>query len=324
MKIDFRCVCLAAWALALSACAQTAPLEGGWRAIEVTASPAPLGAESVGQLRFLGGIELRSPSEMFGGISDIAVRPDGSFVAITDASVFIKGTLALDDHFAPTGVSDVEIAEMRDEDGRFFEYKALGDSEGLQLLPDGRALVSFEHHQVLRYYDLDHPEAASERGPTLQGASELPQNGGLEALAMFEDGRFLIGGEDTGTIWVADPNAEEDVPPQSRLNLPEGYGLVDFDRLPDGDFVALLRFYSPTIGVRIKVLRLSAGSLFAANGTARTSEIAHLQAPLALDNFEGVSAVQHDGRIVLYLASDDNFNARQRTLIYAFELREPR
>ena len=46
-------------------------------------------------------------------------------------------------------------------------------------------------------------------------------------------------------------------------------------------------------------------------------------APATVDNFEGIAAVRRaDGGVRLYILSDDNFNARQRTLLLAFDVRD--
>ncbi len=311
------------FALPLSACAQTDVGEQ-WRAVDVSASPAALGAEEVGQLRFIGGVSLRSEAAAFGGLSDIAIQPDGAFLAITDAGYFVRGRFTLNESGAPTDVSNVEIGAMRDETGEIFPNKESADSEGMTLLPDGRVAVSFEQTQSIRFYDLsDGPFAAAQAGPALAGIEQLSPNSGLEALAIGADGRLLVGAEGPGTLWSVAPEATEPTPPQATLALPLGYGLVELDALPDGDFIALERFYAPVIGNRIRILRLSAASLGSANGAATATELARLASPMEIDNFEGASVVKHGARTMLYIVSDDNFSNSQRTLIYAFELVVP-
>lgn len=323
MRVLFALI--AALALPLSACAQSVPpADEQWRAISVEAEAAALGDEEIGQLRFLGGVALRSEAAAFGGISDIHIAEDGAFIAITDAGFFMRGALALDETGAPISVSDVAIGAMRDEEGEIFPNKESADAEGLAMLADGRVAVSFEGAQIVRIYDLrDGPFAPAQAGPPLDGADDLPANGGLEAVAPMGDDALLIGAEDNGQLWIAQlGDADSPGPVATLADLPVGYGLVELDQLPDGDFVALQRFYAPVIGNRIRVLRLSTGSLRSANARATTTELARFARPMAIDNFEGVSVVQRGERTLLYLVSDDNFNASQRTLIYAFELIE--
>lgn len=309
--------------LAGAACAQAPPPPQAeqWRAIPMASAPAQLGAEQIGRLRFLGGIEIGSEDPASGGLSDIAVSPDGAFLALNDDGHWFRGQLILDANGAPTGIRDVAVALMRDENGHPFETKEEGDSEGMAVMPDGRVAVSFEQSQVIRIYDLAHngPFGAAQPGPPLAETQRLPANAGLEALASFADGRLLVGGEEGAPVWIATPGATTPVAPLARIDAPFGYGVTDFDRLPNGDFVALERFYAPVIGTRIRILLIPQAAL-TQGAVIQPVELALLQRPLAIDNFEGISAVAHDGHVVLYIVSDDNFSTRQRTLIYAFEL----
>ncbi len=311
-------------ALVSSACAR-GPESEQWRAVEVTATPVGLGAAEVGQLVFLGGIELKSEDGDFGGLSDIAVNADGSFLSITDNGHWVRGRLALSETGAPTGVSDVEIGAMRDDEGAAFQSKRDGDSEGMAMLSGGRVAVSFEGSQTIRIYNVGSlPRAPGRMGPALAGTERLDSNGGLEALAPLGDDALLVGSESTGgtaKLWQAPLDAETPVAPQGEHDLEIGFGLAELDRLPDGDFVGLERFYAPGIGNRIRLTRIPANGL---SGEPRTSKLAFFRPPLLIDNFEGVSVVpQADGGARLYIVSDNNFNARQRTLLYAFELKKP-
>jgi len=43
---------------------------------------------------------------------------------------------------------------------------------------------------------------------------------------------------------------------------------------------------------------------------------------LTIDNFEGIAARRlSDGRVRLYVISDDNFSGRQRTLLMVFDVK---
>ena len=48
--------------------------------------------------------------------------------------------------------------------------------------------------------------------------------------------------------------------------------------------------------------------------------LARLESPLAVDNMEGLAVTQEDGRDIVWIISDDNFNAFQRTLLMKFAL----
>jgi hypothetical protein len=61
--------------------------------------------------------------------------------------------------------------------------------------------------------------------------------------------------------------------------------------------------------------------LFAETGWRRLAEMNLL---VTMDNFEGIAAKQlPDGRVRLFIISDDNFSATQRTLLMIFDLAKP-
>lgn len=315
-------------ALALAACAPSsadAPITEQWRNVDVTATPLEAGEERVGQLRFRGGVALASELETFGGLSGLEALDSEHVIAISDAGDWIEARLVLDESGALVGVADVRMALMRDERGEPFAEKEDGDSEGLTQLPDGRFAVSFEQSQTIRVYDLnrDGPFGAAIAGPRLQGVRRLPDNVGLEALAVSNEGALLIGAEGGGRratpLWVAPLAAQAAVRSRVSYRPESGYSLTSLDRLPDGGFVAIERFYAPVIGARARITRFSDEAL--GERTIEVEELAALAPPFPIDNFEGVAAVRMpDGVTRLYMVSDDNFSDRQRTLLLAFDI----
>jgi len=218
---------------------------------------------------------------------------------------------------------------MRGENGEPFASKDEGDAEGLVQLPDGRFAVSFEQTQTIRIYELnrDGPFGTAQPGPRLAETERLPPNSGLEALAAMADGSLLVGAEGGGgptPLWVASPGASEPAPIRIRYRPETGYSLTSLDRLPDGSFIALERFFAPIIGPRARITRFAAAALDSGGEIVPEVEVlASLAAPLPVDNFEGVSAVRMpDGATRIYIVSDDNLSERQRTLLLAFDLVE--
>ncbi|MGE3930868.1 MAG: esterase-like activity of phytase family protein [Hyphomonadaceae bacterium] len=316
-------------ALALGGCAPSAadaPIDEQWAAVAVEAAPIELGTERAGDLVFRGGLVLTSDDERFGGWSGMEVLQDGRLIAISDAGLWLSAQIVLDANGGLVGVSDARIAQMRDETGEPFANKASGDAEDLAQLPDGRFAVSFEQTQSIRLYDFnrDGPFGAALAGPLLGDVARLPSNAGLEAIAATEQGALIVGAEDRGLLWRARPEEPGPVARRAHYPLEFGYALTSLDRLPEGELVALERFYAPVIGARARITVVSLGSLDSANVQARTTVLADLAPPLVVDNFEAITALRNaDGTTRLYILSDDNYNPRQRTLLYAFDISPP-
>ncbi|GAM97536.1 hypothetical protein U91I_01162 [alpha proteobacterium U9-1i] len=316
----------AALALAVASCTPTtSAINEQWSNIAVTAAPATLGVEQVGVLRFRGGLALSAAAESgFGGWSDLEVLDDGRLIAISDDGKWLSARLVLDESGSLTGLTDTRIALMRDENGAPFPDKDSADAEDLAQLPDGRFAVSFEQTHEIRIYDFnrDGPFGAATRGPALAGVAALPSNSSLEAMATTSNGTLIVGAEDAGHLWRVRLGQNGIPSPVARYPLATGYSLTSLDRLPNGDFVALERFYAPAVGSRARLTTIHARDIRSNQQTAKT-ELALFTEPLALDNFEGVAAVRlPSGGVRLYILSDDNFSTRQRTLLYAFDVVE--
>lgn len=317
---------LVAVAALLAACAP--PNAGGgidqWKTVNVTVIAVDPGVETLGRLVYRGGLELQANDPTFVGLSAIEVLENNRIVAISDEADWIEAQLVLDESGALTGFTDVRSAWMRNERGRPFTNKAEGDSEGLAQLADGRFAVSFERTHLVRIYDLnrDGPFGAAAMGPRLDDVARLPANSGLEALAAYNNALLAGaegGDERTTSLWLAPIDARAPVAPRFAYSLSGGFSLTGMDRLPDGGFVALERFYAPVIGARARITRFAAPS--GEGAVVEPEVLALLEPPFPVDNFEGVSAVRApDGGVRIYIVSDNNKSAQQRTLLYAFDI----
>lgn len=323
-----RLLCALA-AIALGACdgsASNAPITEQWRGIEVTGSAVAFPETRIGRLRYRGGLELSSPSGAFGGLSGMEVLENERLIAVSDNGDWFEARLELDEAGDLVGTRDWRTALMRDETGAPFPSKSAGDSEDLAQMTDGRFAVSFEQTQTIRIYDLnrDGPFGPAVAGPVMAEAQRLPDNSGLEAIVATSSGELIIGAEGGGArttpIWRVSLDAQEPVPPRTRYPLASGYSLTSLDRLPDGGYVALERFFAPVIGPRARITRFH----FNAEGAiVDVEELARLAPPMPVDNFEAISAIRGpDGATRLYIVSDENFSRRQRTLLLAFDIVE--
>lgn len=319
-------------ALALAACAQAPAPAPGWRPIAIAAQPVSISEEAdanprFGPLTFRGGLQLSSKNPLFGGWSGLDFDSQGELIAVSDQGSFLRFKIDLDQSGNLVGVSSGEIALMRDLKGAPLDGKKQQDAEDIARLEDGRYAVSFESRHRIWLYDLDRdgPDAPAIEGPP--APQDMRENEGLEALAQAENGDLVAGREYA---------ANHKSPTQFfRLKLSGGsivagparvvekFALVALRRLPDGDYLALERYYFPLIGNRSVLARFKASGLADAPPHLDGPTLAEFAKPLALDNFEGLAVEAEPGAALrLYIISDDNFSPSQRTLLYAFDLDE--
>jgi hypothetical protein len=330
-------IALAMLALIAPACAAKSNSEPGWGAVKLTQQAAAPTEEGVGAafgaLVFRGGVELKSPDPSFGGWSSIKIAPDGRLLAVSDKGMWLGAKIETDRKGVFKGLRDARMALMRDLKADPLDGKVAGDAESLTFLADGRAAVSFEQDHRIWIYDLakNGPAGAALPGPSAKPIEAgLGSNEGLEALTVTADGDLLAGAEQPGKNGrnlfriKLDAKSEADYA-RGNAQISQGYGLVDLDRLPGGDFIALERFYFPIIGNKITVRRLGADGLTTDPIDLKGAVLAHFEKPALIDNFEGLAiAPLPDGAVRLYIMSDDNFSANQKTLIFAFDLPAPK
>jgi hypothetical protein len=291
-------------------------------AIEVTAGHVPLNYQdhrihTVGKLRYRGGLTLSASEPHFGGLSGLIVSADGTKItAVSDMGYWLASSLGYGSGGDLVSIADVRMGPLLAPDGKPTTGKLRGDAESIT--PDGRGgfLVGFEQtHRLWRY-----PTLAG-RPTTVQAPKELsqaPANGGLEALAKLEDGRFLALTEQLavpgGTRgWIGGPKRWQPL----TLVADGGFAPTAAAVLPDGDVLVLERRFPP-VGAR--VLRIDAASI-KAGATLDGQELARLEGATVVDNMEGIAARKgSNGETLIYLLSDDNFNPLQQTLLLMFEL----
>jgi hypothetical protein len=266
-------------------------------------------------VRIAGAWHLTAENANFGGLSGLA-RVPGGLLAVSDGGAFVWINL---DGGAPDGTG--ALAYMRAADGLILSGKQAQDAEGLAWR-DGAAFVSFERDHRIERFDLGACGAAARAvrvaalPATIDGRS-VPENEGAEALwlgpaaslnfgyEMDRAGRAPIGTVPAGQVAQLDGKG---------LETPPGLRLVGADTFTDPDGAirraVLFRGYSPFSGARVEL----------AWGEGAADRL-RLEKPWATDNFEGVAAeILPGGQLRLWLISDDNFSASQRTLLYAFDV----
>jgi hypothetical protein len=271
----------------------------------------------VGRLHFLGGWTVSSPDDRFGGLSGLHVE-NGEATAISDAGMLLS--------FPLPGVSSAPRVRFRPVEQGPGARRARGtrDTEGLQVAGD-RLWLSFERYNAVWRYDRASLSQQSGARPALM--RQWRGNSGPESIVRLADGRFLVieegrNGRPTSeaVLFAGDPS--EPGTPAVRLTYrrPPGYRATDAALLPDGRLLILNRgLFWLRLSVKLLVVDVSDPR---PGGTLAGQEIATLEAPLVIENMEGLAVTQEAGRTIVWLTSDDDFMRFSRhTLLLKFELR---
>lgn len=322
--------------------------------ISLTASPVALQAlnplrTSIGRLSFVTGFHLTSEDKRFGGLSGLDILDNGNLVAVSDTGDFVWIDLK-DDGLTP---SALRIAPMLDRKGKPYPTKSAADAEGLAI-KDGLALVSYERDSRVLAYDIG-ACGASARGIPLGWSMDsafnrhkmtVGDNLGVEGLAINDDW-YLLAGVET-QVGKASPLSARPLEAGARFDLMIGQNapeMVGLDLLSSGDDIRLFSLHrsskalaSNAITVIETVLErnlnlnqvgLPARVVNDTDERARqdfsiksSRVLAEMNVLVTIDNYEGIAAKQMpDGRVRLFIVSDDNFSASQRTLLMVFDVK---
>jgi hypothetical protein len=273
---------------------------------------------TIGALDYLGGWSIRSNDPRFGGISAMHVEND-EIVALSDAGSVIRfsvpgrGTQTADIFPLPAGPGSSSNKGDRDVEA--------------MTAHKGKYWLAFEGaNEVWRYSSVNWKSKAS-AAPTAM--KHWPMNAGSEAMLRLKDGRFVLFREEKARpdetikalLFEGDPAIAGTKFKPIRYRPPNGYRITDAATLPDGRLLFLnRRFGLPNFFTAKLTLapKPPAGAIKLLSG----EEIAHFQLPLPVDNMEALSVTRENGRTILWLASDDNLNPIQRTILLKLALRE--
>lgn len=287
-------------------------------------TPVPFDAgdparRDVGQLRYLGGWSLSSPDARLGGLSGLHVE-NGEAIAVSDTGMIAR--------FPLPGAAEtprIRFQPVEQGPGARRERRSR-DSEGLQVFGN-QLWLSFERYNAVWRYDRETMRAQTGARPEAMRRWQ-GNNSGPEAIVRLADGRFLLiqEGRDNGAptseaaLFAGDPAVPGTAAVRLTYRRVPGYRATDAALLPDGRVLILNR--------SLALLQLSAKLVVAdvrglgASGTIAGREVATLEAPLAVDNMEGVSVTQENGRTIVWLVSDDDYMRLFRhSLLLKFELR---
>lgn len=317
-------------ALIFSQSAQAEPIAVSAKPVALDASDAS--RDKTGGLTYLGGLRLRSDAKGFGGFSGLDISPDGALlIAVSDFGRRLDARLLYAKDGRLSGFANARLAPLIGLDGQTITGKGEGDAEEIARL-GGDLLVAFERHHRILSYRADGAEVRALKLPKV--LEKAPANGGIEALTQLSGGRLLAileaatavpGGASSGVslAWIGNGQSWTEIHyPRTGKLSPAGAATIPAGK-DAGDVLVIERDWSLLAGRQVRIVRLKAKDLARAGaGTAlRPREIARLEAPLIVDNFEGIAIRRGPGGAAyVYLISDDNFNPLQETLLLLFRL----
>jgi hypothetical protein len=327
-------------ALASAASLDSSPRKN---AVAVEVLPLPLNPAdpaqgSLGRLAYRGGLTLRSADPRFGGLSDLRVASNRQSVqVISDCGAVFEADLTYDGRGFLAGLVDPRLDRLLDPAGHPLP-KGEVDAEALARDGADGFVVAFEgRHHLWRY-----PAPLGLRGTPSpmsapSGLAQCASNAGVEAMTRLPDGRLLLiaegeAGHPRATVGWVGRDAE-----WSSFSYPlvydpevpqEPFHPTSVTCLPRSDDLLVLERRYPPLAARIRRVGRAA---FERGTGLEGVEVARLDPPLSLDNFEGIDAVAGPrGETLVYVVSDDNNCAKipggasrgslQRTLLLMFEL----
>ncbi len=295
--------------------------------IAVDVAPVALDAtqpdrDTIGRLRYRGGLHLSADDSRFGGLSALGVSEDGRrLVALSDGGHRFSARLAYDGAGGLAGLENTDLGSLAGLDGRPLSSKAEADAESMSPGVEGEMIVAFERrHRLWRYLPgVTVPEPL----PEPPEMPDLPNNNGVEALTLLADGSLLALSEgkrnrDAALGWVSHDSGWSVL----TYLATDGFRVTGAATHPDGDVLVLERMFTARGENAVRLKRVAAGAI-EAGARLIGDTVAELRPPLTMDNFEGIEARRGTrGEVLVYLVSDDNFSADQRTLLMMFELLE--
>ncbi|MFA7585745.1 MAG: esterase-like activity of phytase family protein [Novosphingobium sp.] len=263
--------------------------------------------------------QITAPRPAFGGYSALVPQGDGWLWAVSDRGTVLRINPAM-----------ARIAVPKP--WRLYDPKGSGpqetDAEAAVRDPiTGRFWVSWETTNSIVRFSPGWRREATVRPPAMR---DWGFNDGPEAMARLADGRFILlregshrqDGESVhaALLFGGDPITTPS-PMRFAFAGPEPFSPVDMTPLPDGRVLVLLRrliWPAPArFAGRLAIVdpaEIRAGKVW------RAREVARLSSTLPVDNFEGMAIEPggpgEGGRLTLWLISDNNGAALQRTLLW--------
>ncbi len=176
----------------------------------------------------------------------------------------------------------------------------------------GQLWLALEYHNAVVRFD----SPGGVRAIQPEAMRHWGINKGAEAMARLGDGRFILFREaGGGLLFPGDPVTGGD-PLPFRFDPPEGFQPSDATLLPDGRLLILLRRLELTFPPFDIMLAIADPANIVADETLEMEPLANLVPGLPRENYEGLAVTPAaDGSLDIWLVSDDNMAAFQRSLL---------
>jgi hypothetical protein len=177
----------------------------------------------------------------------------------------------------------------------------------------GTTWVAYEFHNAIRRID----RAGKSTFARPAQLRQLGLNSGIEAMARLPDGRFLMLSERSqqGFLFAGDP-VEGGAPLAFHVEPHGEYRPTDMAALPGGRVLVLLRALEWGIPPFASMLAVGDPAAIRAGEVWALEPLAVIDQPGLRENYEGLAVeTAPDGALILWLISDNNRSALQRTLL---------
>lgn len=264
--------------------------------------------------------QLKSPHFYFGGYSALVPLGQGRMLAVSDLGFFLR--------FSVPG-STPGPQSLQRIFGDPLKFKTDHDTESAIRDPgSGNIWVASEGANGIYRFDADLKLQAAAYPPAMHN---WDVNLGAEVMVRLADGRFVILQEDfagsnedrlhPALIFPGDP-AKASNPTGFTFSGPEHFSPVDMAQMPDGRVLVLMRRLVWPMPFRFAGrIALADPAEIRAGTVWHAREVAKLSSQLPVDNFEGIAVEPRgDGKLTVWLISDDNQAVSQRTLLWKMAL----
>ncbi len=294
-----------------------------------------------GSLKWLGGLNLSSGHEHFGGFSGVSISADGTkILAVTDRGYWLRGDLVYNNRKL-VGMKNTVMGILLSKGGQKLRRKRYQDAETIALLSgtltNGHALIGFERLQRIGKFRINNGNLSTPHHyiylPKNLKASK--RNKGIEALAILKAGRYkgavvviperLKNRKGNLKGWILTKTGSHRI----TLKRRGGFDVTDMAAMPDGSLLILERRFRKPKGflgmlsnniIKMRIRHIAEKDLRPGN-LLDGKILLEANRRYRIDNMEGLATHTADnGDQIITIMSDDNFSSFQDTLLLQFIL----